>query len=312
MRCEGTPYSWKIVFPSGRDIFELLVSACSEKEASQWRSYLEQKFPEENKTEQSEINPVLQRSMTLIALKPKFSQDTANQATHIDRRSSSATGLDQYPGTTPIDVIIKGTEAVPGMANCNANLSRSRSLQTDRSTTILAPKRQDRIRIERHMSKVWTRDIIPYPGMQAGRGENVIWSSAESLIRRFSRRKPFARRGSGSPSATSTKRKKSTDSIFHSMEDQPLNEKDEIELAGAPPETTRHRSEAEDKAGKDGKTTPGSSYSSRTRGKRKPYLAHDDVRVRDHKQGLRKRLSLSLFRPTPSQNTSQRPAAMGH
>lgn len=309
LRCEGTPYSWKIEFPSGKDIFEVVVSACSEKEASQWRDHLTQQTTDEKKPELSETNPFLQRSRTLIAVKPKFSGNMANHRTGMDRRSSSATVLQPYQSTTPVDLIIKGTEALPGTGSYNTSLSRSRSLQTDRKTAVLAPKRQDRIRMERRLSRTWTRDIIPYPGMQ--RGENMIRTSAESLLRKFSRRKPFARHGSGSPGTTPTRRKKSTDSIFHSKEDQPLNEKDEIELVDMTPGSDR-RSEVEDKARKDGRTTPSSSYSSLTGGKRKSQLMHDDARIREYKPGLRKRLSLSLFGPTPVQSMTHRAAAVGH
>ena len=52
---------------------------------------------------------------------------------------------------------------------------------------ILAPKRADRIRMESSLADVWTRDLLPYPGMSSNRGEHLIRSSASSMMRKLSR-----------------------------------------------------------------------------------------------------------------------------
>jgi len=52
---------------------------------------------------------------------------------------------------------------------------------------VLAPSRADRIRLEALLADVWTRDIIPYPGMTGrARNEHPVRVSASSMMRKLS------------------------------------------------------------------------------------------------------------------------------
>ena len=78
-----------------------------------------------------------------------------------------------------------------------AAINRSQSLLTTHKTIILAPKRNERIRLEYALGDVWTRDKLPYPGMTTSRSGQIIRASAGSLVRKLSlagMRGPFARR----------------------------------------------------------------------------------------------------------------------
>lgn len=52
---------------------------------------------------------------------------------------------------------------------------------------VLAPPRAERIRLETLLADVWTREILPYPGMTSrARSEHLVRTSASSMIRKLS------------------------------------------------------------------------------------------------------------------------------
>jgi hypothetical protein len=86
-------------------------------------------------------------------------------------------------------VVIKNTSAfkdIPHSASC-ASMNRSQSLLTTNRIPVLAPPRAERIRLETILSDVWTRDILPYPGMTGrSRSEHPVRASASSMMRKLS------------------------------------------------------------------------------------------------------------------------------
>ena len=88
-------------------------------------------------------------------------------------------------------VIIKNTAALKNQSDINnaasASMGRSQSLLSTNRVPILAPKRADRLRMECALADVWTRDLLPFPGMSANRSEHLIRSSANSVMRKLSR-----------------------------------------------------------------------------------------------------------------------------
>lgn len=67
-------------------------------------------------------------------------------------------------------------------------INRSQSLlATKGRVPVLAPSRGDRARLEALLSDVWTRDVLPFPGMTVrARNEHLIRTSAHSMIRKLS------------------------------------------------------------------------------------------------------------------------------
>lgn len=88
-------------------------------------------------------------------------------------------------------VIITNTSALKEYrhkeTSASYSISRSKSLPMGNRVLVLAPKRADRMRMECILTDVWTRDLLPYPGMSPNRGEHLIRTSASSMIRRLSR-----------------------------------------------------------------------------------------------------------------------------
>lgn len=69
-----------------------------------------------------------------------------------------------------------------------ASINRSQSLlTTNHRIPTLAPPRSERARIEAHLGDVWSRDILPFPGMtNRSKSEHLVRSSASSVMRKLS------------------------------------------------------------------------------------------------------------------------------
>ena len=107
------------------------------------------------------------------------------------RRTSIQRAATISPRTSVSQVIIKNTTALKDRNDTNnavvAPMGRSQSLLSANRIPILAPKRADRLRMECALAAVWTRDLLPFPGMSANRGEHLIRSSANSVMRKLSK-----------------------------------------------------------------------------------------------------------------------------
>lgn len=83
-------------------------------------------------------------------------------------------------------VIIKNTNAFKESAS-STNINRSQSLLTTNRIPIIASARAERIKLEGLLADVWTRDILPYPGMSGrARSEHLVRASASSMMRKLS------------------------------------------------------------------------------------------------------------------------------
>ena len=84
-------------------------------------------------------------------------------------------------------LIIKNTTAfkdIPPPAS-SASISRSQSLLATKRIPVLAPLRGERIRLEGLLADVWTREVLPFPGMVC-RARGDVRTSASSIIRKLS------------------------------------------------------------------------------------------------------------------------------
>ncbi|OJD20509.1 hypothetical protein ACJ73_08157 [Blastomyces percursus] len=198
LHCVYAPFSWKLVFEARKQTFEIVLTGCSEREASHWKDhFLRQSLAETHNS--LDENIIMQKYFaTQPAMKPLSAAVSTRQVHKLSRRSSIHGSLFSAPSHLDyVRLLIKGTQAVPHDNHTRSStLGRSQSLQLARQSVVLAPKRQDRIRMEKSLYDVWTCDVLPYPGMPAWRGERLIRSSAESFIRRLSSRRPFTRRSS--------------------------------------------------------------------------------------------------------------------
>jgi len=112
-------------------------------------------------------------------------------------------------------VIIKNTNTFKESPS-SAAINRSQSLLTTNRIPVLAPSRADRIRLEALLSDVWTREILPYPGMTGrARNEHLVRASASSMMRKLS---------VASITSNFTKRSGSMASLHKTTEDDEFSE----------------------------------------------------------------------------------------
>lgn len=93
------------------------------------------------------------------------------------------------PKSPLCNVVVRNTSLEKDLqAPINAVINRSQSLlATKGRVPVLAPSRGDRARLEALLSDVWTRDVLPFPGMTVrARNEHLIRTSAHSMIRKLS------------------------------------------------------------------------------------------------------------------------------
>lgn len=114
-------------------------------------------------------------------------------------------------------VIIKNTNAFKETAS-SASINRSQSLLTMNRIPVLAPSRADRIRLETLLTDVWTKEILPFPGMtRRARSEHLVRTSASSMMRKLS---------VASIASNFTKRSGSMASLHKTAEDDESGETD--------------------------------------------------------------------------------------
>ncbi|MCJ1311062.1 hypothetical protein MMC25_004732 [Agyrium rufum] len=190
LQCNTALFSWKIIFESNQQLYEVILSACSAQEETAWKTHLLNlsSVDDEVLMDDSRVPPT---ASAMLALEMKSIGSILGQPGTLARRISIQRAATVGPRTNVYQVFIKNTHAlrdgVDPLGAAYSNVGRSKSLLTTNRIPILAPKRLDRVRMEHDLSKVWTKDQLPYPGMAGTRGEHLIRASASSMMRKLSR-----------------------------------------------------------------------------------------------------------------------------
>lgn len=95
------------------------------------------------------------------------------------------------PKSPLCQVVLKNTSALKDSlnhSNLRLGIHRSQSLiTTNVRLPVLAPARSERARLENLLADVWSRDILPFPGITGrGRSEHLMRASASSVMRKLS------------------------------------------------------------------------------------------------------------------------------
>jgi hypothetical protein len=210
-------FSWKIVFESDQQLFEAILSACSAAEEEQWKLFIERR-KEMSGDEAAGVYPASTEPFTSVSPDLKAVGVVFGQAGTLSRRLSVQRAATVGNRTNMYQVIIRNTHKPQDSQHSRdaltASVNRSQSLLTTHKTVVLAPKRNERIRLEYALGDVWTRDKLPYPGMTTSRSGQIIRASAGSLVRKLSlasMHAPFARR---SMSVTTNNHRRSTETLL--------------------------------------------------------------------------------------------------
>lgn len=158
-------------------------------EEEEWRKHLHARITAENEDlahGRSDVRDLFASlTLDLKSIGPAF-----GLRGNTGRRLSIHRAATLGPKTNLNQVIIKNTEAQKaGQGNQSATslpVARSQSLLSAGHIPTLAPRRGERIRLENHLQDVWTKDVLPYPGMGPRRAENPIRASANSVMRKLS------------------------------------------------------------------------------------------------------------------------------
>ncbi|KAF2435530.1 hypothetical protein EJ08DRAFT_580532 [Tothia fuscella] len=187
LQCYTAPFTFKLVFEFERRNYEFILSACSEKEEEEWKTHLQARIAAETRDfSDGRANTADLFSMLHLDAKALGAAFEAHGV--FTRRKSIHRAATLGPKTSSHQVIIKNTYAQKtGGDEAAVPVGRSQSHLTATShIPTLAPRRAERIRMEAAMADVWSRDILPYPGMASRRMETHIRASANSVMRKLS------------------------------------------------------------------------------------------------------------------------------
>ena len=187
LQCHSAPHTWKIIFEYCSREYEILFSACSEREGSEWRARIQSRIIAEA-LDFHDQRPSVAPTLAQLSLKLRpLGLALGNYG--LSRRESIQRAATVGPKSNLRQVIIRNTAAQRDSRSgkeAEAHMWRSQSHLSSNSLPILAPRRTERSRLENALSDVWSKDILPYPGMAAGRMENAIRASANSVMRKMS------------------------------------------------------------------------------------------------------------------------------
>ncbi|KAK4186442.1 hypothetical protein QBC35DRAFT_268983 [Podospora australis] len=187
LQCHTAPYSWKIVFLCDHQLYELILTACTPKEELEWRTRLTSQA-----TSIPDQDPMQPAIFSSLSLDIKTLGTVFRKPGTIARRISIHRATTVGPKSPLCQVILKNTSVIKEAPNSSygaaSQINRSQSLLTTTARVpILAPSRSERARLEALLSDVWTRDILPFPGITArSRSEHLVRSSASSVMRKLS------------------------------------------------------------------------------------------------------------------------------
>ncbi|KAI0417506.1 hypothetical protein F5X98DRAFT_374642 [Xylaria grammica] len=201
LQCHTAPFSWKLVFECDHQLYELIMTACSQKEEMEWRTHLANIKPPGPHEQSSPVfyssNSLHIKSLGTVFRKPGS----------VARRLSIHRATTIGPKSPLCQVILKNTSTVKDTTSANlpSSINRSQSLLTTNSRIpVLAPSQAERARLETLLADVWSRRILPYPGITSrSKNEHRVRSSASTMMRKLSAASlanPFAKRSASTAS----------------------------------------------------------------------------------------------------------------
>lgn len=192
LQCHTAPHSWKLVFEHSARMYEMILTACSVIEAQVWREHLSGRIETQTQAVTHGLSNVFELHSPLLNEMRSIGKAFGKPGSFVKRMSVHRTAT-VGPTTDLNQVIIKNTPAAKEALDTTSTNTSAGSLQIPRSQSVatpshvqtLAPRRADRGRLEALLNDVWTKHLLPYPGMTVGRSEQIR-GSANHIIRKFS------------------------------------------------------------------------------------------------------------------------------
>ncbi|PKK47957.1 hypothetical protein CI102_8008 [Trichoderma harzianum] len=185
LQCHTAPFSWKVVFECDHQLYEIIMTACTSKEEMEWRARLSRPPSDDQGAKGPDGFSTIH--MNIKSLGSVFGK----QGTLV-RRISIQRATTVGGAKSPLcQVILKNTNVLTdhgGNVSTASTINRSQSLLTTTTRIpVLAPPRGERARLEALLSDVWSREVLPFPGMTVkSRSENLVRNSASTVMRKLS------------------------------------------------------------------------------------------------------------------------------
>ncbi|KAI1818424.1 Dbl homology domain-containing protein [Poronia punctata] len=184
LQCHTAPFSWKLVFECDHQLYEILMTACSQKEAAEWRTRLSQIKPTRSH------NQADQTFYSSISLRIKSLGTVFRKPGSVARRLSIHRATTIGPKSPLCQVILKNMSTAKDISseNLSSPINRSQSLLTTNSRVpVIVPSRAERTRLEVLLADVWSRKDLPFPGTTTrSRSEHLVRTSASTMMRKLS------------------------------------------------------------------------------------------------------------------------------
>lgn len=188
LRCSTTPHAWKLVFGKNGRSYELIFVACSAEESSIWQANMTsaiERIAQDITT--CRRAPLELHSPLLNDMQPLRDNSARNLSLQRPNADHFVTSAILPP--TICEVRITNTQAIKDFpeapSQTSLQLLRSYSTATTTHVPTLTPRRAQRQRLEKILDDVWTKDVLPYPGM-IRRTTDPIRASANHVMRKFS------------------------------------------------------------------------------------------------------------------------------
>jgi hypothetical protein len=216
LQCHTAPHTWKLVFEHGHRLHEIILSGCSAPEEEVWKKKLRERIVCETQ-DFVEGQSTMQDMFSSLSLDIKSIGPVFGYADSLVRRMSVHRAATLGSKQHVTQVIIKNTQAQkipqPPPTFSPNSVTRSQSHLSANHVPTLAPRRAERIRLETALEDVWTKDILPFPGMGNRSMENQIRASANSVMRKLSMASIASNFSRRSPSFSSMSNTRSEDSF---------------------------------------------------------------------------------------------------
>lgn len=188
LQCYTAPHSWKLVFEHSAKMYEIIFTACSAQEKDIWLKRLSEQICGQSQAIAAGSANIFELQSPIVSEMRSIGRAFGKPGSFV-RRMSVHRAATVGPMTDMNQVIIKNTQAVKEALDNNSTASlpmgRSQTVYGPSQVQTLAPRRADRVRLETLLADVWSKDVLPYPGMTPRRTDDIK-ASANHVMRKFS------------------------------------------------------------------------------------------------------------------------------
>jgi hypothetical protein len=221
--CYECIFSWKLGFRDRKGNYEFVLSASSTVEEKQWNTEILRVSAALVDTAGSKTWEAGEHSFQVLQLAPignvQYTVSSMARRSYMDSIPIARKSHVQH-------VVIKKTHfprsVEEPVTQAEGEIERPKT-PTNRSVVTLIARRVDRIQLERLVADIWTRDLLPFPGMVLGKGDRF---KHRPILQKLNIHTGFGRR-SASISTTHSKRPSIDSRSEHDVGDKAIGRSSE-------------------------------------------------------------------------------------